>query len=590
MAQRRQARTLSVMLAVVLWLCLGLALPIVMSLYTSDIASDAVEAAPGDAFALNNPIKLASSPGIVIERGTVAFVDGNGRALPAPDATGPSASPPSQPSQNLRLYNATIALGPSDASRRPRELAGHGFPTSPYAEALLAGRFETLSLRRTTLVLHGFFEEPETLTDVRADVSVRRRGVVAVKGNALLRGQRITLDTTVNVGQAERKNAGTQRLPISLSLKGEHLDFNLDGRLISSNEEIELHGQGEMSMHSGRGVARWFGSYWPTGAGLRDLSVRGQLRFGKQALAFENAVARMDGNEGTGVLGLRLRQPRPVITATLAYKSFDMRPYLAASASSTSEPFSWTSFAARALTVPLGMHLDADLRISADRVVLGGAEVERAAVTIALKDGRLLADVADLKFNEGTGGGQITADFTGFVPKVTIRGKLDQVELAALSQSFAGVQLAQGRAGVVADLAGSGSTLNEVLRGLSGKVAIRAQTPGRLGLDLRGLASAAAQKDDFSGWGAPQRGTTSFDNLDLRLVLRDGSFLTESAEAKTPDGTLTAIGVVNLPADRIDMRILRAAPATAGTTGTPQNLLELRGHLHAPTVAAPTLP
>ena len=40
----------------------------------------------------------------------------------------------------------------------------------------------------------------------------------------------------------------------------------------------------------------------------------------------------------------------------------------------------------------------------------------------------MLADFAELKFAGGSGGGQIVADFIGFVPKVVVRGKLEKVE------------------------------------------------------------------------------------------------------------------------------------------------------------------
>ena len=56
MAYRRWARTLSAVLAVVLWLCLGLVMPIVVGLYSSDSAIDSVEAAPSDGFVLSRPL------------------------------------------------------------------------------------------------------------------------------------------------------------------------------------------------------------------------------------------------------------------------------------------------------------------------------------------------------------------------------------------------------------------------------------------------------------------------------------------------------------------------------------------------------
>ena len=44
MALRRFTKTLSVAMALLAWLCLGLVLPIVMSFYSDDISTDIVEA------------------------------------------------------------------------------------------------------------------------------------------------------------------------------------------------------------------------------------------------------------------------------------------------------------------------------------------------------------------------------------------------------------------------------------------------------------------------------------------------------------------------------------------------------------------
>lgn len=580
MALRRWARTGSAAFAVALSLLLGLGLPIVLSFYTSKVAPDAVEAAPSDAFTLSHPVVLSASPGVSVERGTLVFLDANGNALPHTSAVAPSS---------LRLFNATIAVGlPARLiTARTAATSSSSFPASPYVEMLQSGKYESLSLRNSTILLHGFFETPEQLTDFKGEVTLKRRGTLAIKGSGNVRGRAVSVDVTANLAQAERRGTQLQRVPLKAAIKGELVDFALDGRLVMSPEDTELQGQGEISIGSGRGFARWFGAYWPTGPGLRDISVRGQMSFAKQNLSIERAIARLDGNEGTGVLNLRLRQPRPLIAGTLAFKAFDTKPYMTAAAADGPKASAWSTFTAGPLTVPLGMHLDADLRISADRIAFGAFEIGHSAATIALKDGRLLADVADLKFNGGEGGGQLTADFTGFMPKVGVRGKLEQVELGPLTNSLAGVQLMSGKAGIIVDLTGSGGTLQDVIRSFTGKLSVRGQSPGRLGLDLRGI-STAVRSGEISGWGPSQKGSTGYDAIDLRLVLRDGTILTETAEARTPEGTWTAVGVLNLTSDRVDLRLSQSASAQANSarSSNPPGGFDLQGSLRDPRMKA----
>ena len=589
MVHERQARRFSAVAALTVWLGLGLALPIVLSLYSFDIVSDAVEAAPSDAFTITEPVTIVGSPNIRIERGTIALVDGQGRPVSLVD-NGPGSNPVPA-GHSVRLFNATIviggAIGPQGSVRHRSSDA-----VAPVVEALAAGRYETLSLRRTTATMSFLGDAPETITDVKAEVSLRRRGLVAVKGSGVLRGQPITLDATANTGQIERSGPASSRLPIKLSLKGTHLDLGFDGRLVTAPEEIGLQGQGELTVPSIRQAARWFGAHWPSGPGLRNAAIRGDMSLTRNTLTFENASARMDGNEATGVLAMRVGAPRPVVTGTLAYKVIDTKPYFAGNPREAAEPFSWSTFAAGVLTVPLGLHLDADLRISADKVVLGGFELGRSAATIALKDGRLLADLAELKFNGGEGGGQITADFTRYLPKFTLRGKLDRVDLGPLSSSLTGRPIVQGQANVVADIAGTGATLQDVFQGLAGKFAVRLPEGVRVGLDLRALATAARTKE-VTGWDPAARGSTNFDQMDLRLVLRDGTVLTQSAEARSADGTWSATGVVNLLSNRIDVRLTQSAgspAAPAANVAAPQAVLELHGPMNGPSISAGTDP
>lgn len=582
MAHRRWARTFAVSMAVALALCLGVLMPIVLSLYRSDLPGDSVEAAPSDAFLIGQPVALSNAPAVRLERGTVAFVDGGGRVMPALPAQSDGAM---QAVPELRAFNALLTLGADPPDPRNRTATTAIGPRSPYEDVLASSRYETLSLRRSTIVLKGFFEEPEILSDAKVDISLRRRGQIGIKGSALLRGARVNFDASINVAQAERKGGGPARVPLKLALKSEFVDFNFDGRMISTPEEMDLQGPAEFNIVSGRRFARWFGSFWPSGAGLRDIAAKGEMRLTRQSIMFDKVVARMDGNEATGVLGFRLRRPRPVVSGTLALKAFDANPYFSSAPEARSDSISWTSVAAGALTVPLGMHLDADLRLSAGKVIVGTYQLQNVAATVALKDGRLQADIAEAKFNGGEGGGQLTADFTSHMPKVTARGKLDQIDLATLSSPVGGAQLLQGRGSIVADLVGSGHTVRDLIAGFAGKLAIRVQSPGKILFDLKGLAEAA-QVREIVGWSSAGRGSTDFDALELKLVLKDGTILTESAEVRTADGSWNAAGVLNVPSDRIDMRLIQTGPVPQGAkpSSAPKRALDLQGPLSEPRI------
>ncbi len=574
----RWSRTNLTVLATLPWLSLGLIAPLIWSYSSHDTLVDAVEASTSEAFTITQPIVLSTVPLIRIDRGSALFVDSSGAPLP-PGSRMPSTN------GNIRLFNASISVG-TTAEPETTSTPDLADALSPLSAVLAGIRFDTLQIRQSTIffAMHG--ETREAITDVKAEVSLRRRGQVSAKGEGKVRGQPVSLDLLASPGQAEKRSNGQIRSPFRFALKSQNVEAAFDGRMVVSAGALAFEGPGDLSLAGARRVARWFGAYWPSASGMRDISVRGQLKLNHEALTFDKAIVRMDGNEGAGVLGIRFATSRPLISGTLAYKSLDIAPYLSAVSDGGSlAPLSWSSVAGGKLTVPLGRHLDADVRISADRVLVHKFDLGPTATTLALKDGRLLADITGIAFNGSEGGGQITADFNGPLPRVTMRGKFDSVDFAPWSTTFGSPQVLQGKAIVVADVTGSGARLQDVLENLSGKIAVRSQGAGRLAIDIPALL-AAAKADATVGWKslAGSRGTTTYDAADLRLILRDGTLLTDTVEVRTPDGIWVATGIANVLANRIDMRLSHSPPAAPNTPASlaPAAVLEIKGSLTEP--------
>ena len=585
----RKRRLMPAMLAVAVWLCLGLMLPIVAGLWSSDTAlQDSVIAAPRHSFTIAQPVVLGQAPRIRVERGTIVVVDPTGKPLAVTD------SQQLLPATNLLLENALISVGETaPGSRSVTEQFAEAL--APLVDALAATKYETLQLRRTTVVVGIGGAAAEPLNDVQASISLRRKGTVAIKGTGLLRGQRVSLDATVNTSLNAKSVDGRPvdgRFPLKLSIKAPLVDVVFDGRL-NAQAGLNLQGQGELSIRAVRQVARWLGAFWSPGPGLRDLTAKGQVALAGQTLSFEQANFSIDGNEATGAVAIGFNGTRPQLSGTMAFTTLDVGRYLFSSASEQQEALSWSTLATSALTVPLGMNLDADIRVSAERGRLASFDFGRSAATVVLKDGQLSADIAELPFAGGQGGGQIRADFNGYQPKLSLRGRLDGADLGLLSTVSAGHAMVQASAIVVADLSGAGATPSDLLQSLAGKISIKTPEGGRFGLDLRQLAGMA-QANDTIGWpAATLRGRTTFDQMDLKLIVRDGVLLTETAEAALGDGAWTATGLMNLPLRRIDIRLIQslAAPVTKpGGTPIKPAVLELRGPWSQPVIRSLTEP
>jgi AsmA protein len=574
MRGRRRSRRLSPTALALLWVGAGLAAPVILTLNSLDIdmRGATVIAAPRDSYTLAAPIVINSSPPIRIERGTILLVDttGSESSGEATEALLKSGA------AHLVLDTATLVIG-----GRTSGDAGPQGPVAPLVEALSTLNFEGLTLRRTELSVGLPGAYTETLSDVQAEISLKKKGWVSAKGSGTVRGQRVSFDTTAGTS-IDRKG---QRIPLKVMLKGEPLEFVFDGRL-GVGDEAHLQGHAEVVIGSVRHAARWLGAGWPSGPGLKQFSLKGELDWTSQSLAFQRSTFRMDGNEASGALELSLAGTRPAIVGTLALKTLDLTRYLGSPQEDAPSSFSWASLSSGPLGMPLGMLLDADVRLSADRVSAAGMEFGRSAASISLRSGLLLADIAELQFNGGSGIGQIGADFTGLRPKLLVRGKLEQVDLGRTLAPLGGHTFVQGVGTLVADFTAAGQTGAEVLNSLNGKLSVRAAGNGRLGVDMKGLL-AATQANTLEGWVLAARGTTSFDELELRLDVQNGVIAIEDAHVVAGDTSWTGAGSLDIPAFYVNLRVVAgsaASPAVSLSDVAKLPGLQVRGLWSSPLI------
>ncbi len=178
-----------------------------------------------------------------------------------------------------------------------------------------------------------------------------------------------------------------------------------------------------------RRIARWFGMPVASADGLNAASVKGQINWARRTIAIEDAKVALDGNEAAGALVLNLAGERPLIDGTLAFNALDLTPYVEAARSQSflfdRHTASWSAFD---LSFPLIRHFDADLRISAPKVVVKGYGLGRGAATITVRSGELLADIAELELHSGKVSAQVTANANEIVPRYTLRGKLESFD------------------------------------------------------------------------------------------------------------------------------------------------------------------
>ncbi len=524
--------------AVFAGLALIAGLPVVVNLRLASgiMHSSAVHAGSRGAVVVTTPVRLSSAPDIVMQAGWIYDAD-----------SGPAGKPGNDTATRIVADGPIIRIATSAAGTE----SGAVEETLPLVLSQLSSLdFQSLQIRRGTVAVVNQDGGTETLSDVAAEITSNRKGGYTAKGSASYRGSSIAFDSSWSL-PADRK--APLRVPVKIALKSAILNANIDGRLAVS-DDLRLQGVIDLSASKLRHVARWFGIPVSSGAEFQDVRVKGTLDWGAGVLTFSRATIAMDGNEGTGAIALDTSKAVPSFDGTLAFDTLDLSRYLARGPSIASLWSLSLGITEDDVTPSILTRIDADMRLSAAKISVPYLQTGRGAATIALTNGRLQANIAELELESGSFGGQITIDMGSAVPTYKLNGKLENVDAGRSLSGLLHRNPLQGRANISLELSGSGHDAKSVLSSLSGKAGFALSDAGRLGLDLRALLYAA-QRSSVRGWASAGKGQTPLDQLDLRLSVVDGVVVADQLHAKSSGLPITGNARVNVARQLLDVTL-----------------------------------
>lgn len=531
--------------------------PLIIARHGADepVTGYSLMASPRDLHVVTSPIRLCTAPDLVLSRGSL-YADGNAAA--------------GTPISRFVLDGPVFHLNMSGLQPESFGSASHHFDAdlayvAPLVEQLIGKTFDTLTVQRGMLHLTTTSGTFETLSDINAEFSGWRKDQVTAKGSFTVRGRRVAFDASA----APFSERTPRRLPLKIALKNDVLEAAFDGDLHVANDLV-LSGQAELATADLRRVVRWFGVPIPNARGLNAASLKGQLSWARGTLAMEKAKITLDGNEASGALALGVAGTRPLVDATLAFGALDITPYVDGARSQSfvfdRQTNSWSIFD---LSFPLIKHMDADLRVSSPKVSVKGYALGRGAATITMRSGKLQADIAEIELPVGPASAQLTVDMNPLVPHYSLRGKMENLDANAAGTLLFGTPVLSGRPSLIVEVAGTGQTPAQVLRSLSGKATLGLADGGRLPLDLKALRNAG-RAENGTGWGVLGKGQTSLEQVEARMLLRDGVLIADSVHARSGGAGIAATGRVDLLERTFDLRlaIKNNAPADRPLKGS----------------------
>ncbi|HRD77593.1 MAG TPA: AsmA-like C-terminal region-containing protein [Hyphomicrobiaceae bacterium] len=533
-----RARLMAVAIAIVGGLLLLIAAPLLFG-PSSRLRLASVVASARDSMVITAPVRLSSTAPLVIDAGSIFSSD-------IPTAKSPVSG-------RMVIDGASIVVSQPEPGPHASDDS-----VVPILSVLVGPGFDRLTIRRTEIRFSRSGRPGDLLANVSAEVTRRKQGLHA-KGKFTYLGQRLRFEATTGPIVADIKTK--LRQPLRLVVTGAWFSAVFDGHL-DIDGTVSLDGQGEVSISDPRRAMRWLGLPIGSGESLRRTRAKGTVVWRNRTIAFQTVALAIDGNEATGALTVDFEGPRPLFDGTLAVKTLDLTPYIELE---KSEP----GMARRVEHhLPLARDIDIDMRLSAATLIVGPHKFGGVAATVALKAGRLIADIAEMDFSEGTIGGQVLLDLAAMPTVLAVRGRAQNFDLARISSALVGFAAGQGPATLTVDASARGATAIELLRSLSGKASLALSEGGRLAVDVRHLIDADAPKDDLRRlWAAAKRGSTSFDKLEIKLSMRNGVVQSELVELASGPAGVAVVGSYSLISDVLDLSIRRSKGASLAPAG-----------------------
>jgi AsmA protein len=436
-------------------------------------------------------------------------------------------------------------------------------------------------------------------------------GPLEGKGGLAWRGEKLSLQGLVSPLRAllEERHAR-----LSLKVSGRPIEASYEG-VVKIAASPTLEGKADLKAASTAALGAWLAKPGAAGRDAGELSLSTRLSAADGRLSLQELSATVGEMRLTGALTVDTGGVRPHLGGTLSVSELDLGRLLTRSggrtgtASSDTPPDPASPELRRFATADLRGHgapqdasqsppgpkkrvgaggrqdwsddpidlapfalADADLALTAERVVYKDLASGQARLKLALKDKVATLTLEDMLLYSGRGRGTLTLDGSGEVPATGADLKLDGVSAAPLLRDALGLDWLDGRSTIVVAVGGQGSTERQIVEALNGKVEAQTVNGSLAGVDvdkllqniehgkLAELQTGPGEKTQFSDFTATfaiAAGVAS--NKDLRLI--------------GPRVRVTGEGMVDLGNRRIDYTL---NPKIVGGISAPGAVVKIK--------------
>jgi AsmA protein len=395
-----------------------------------------------------------------------------------------------------------------------------------------------------------------------------------VEGRVTYREQPISVDITLAEPRSSFAGHGT---PLTVALESELINANFEGT--SAAAAGELNGLVRASGPSLRRLAAWTGAPISGGVGLERFAVSGQASLGGGRFAFNDAGFSLDQIRGRGDFEILQHNSKPYVSGRLELFDFDLNPYLSgvappqdelepggegapagpAGEAQTRAEIATVEAAPRAVDITeAARETPLDLSGLRAKFLFQHMQIDRSVISMVVNDGYLASTLHELSLYGGSGHGRIELDARLPVLRVEQDISLQGVDAARFLTDAANVSNIEGTAELSFRLSTQGRSQSELIAAADGTAHLEVITGALRGVDLGGVARTI--RNALSGELIAPQARTPFRGFSATFTIGNGVLASRNLSFNTPALAMPGIGVIDVPARRLDVRF---APRSA---------------------------
>lgn len=379
--------------------------------------------------------------------------------------------------------------------------------------------------------------------------------------NAFLGGKATAVDTKI---------AST---PVTLGFKGQ---------LANDKAGMSGHGNLDLDVPSVRKLATWAGTpLTAPGSGYGPLKISGAVNVAGAKAEFTNATLALDAIKGTGDFKYDGTGKRPYVNARLAMGTLDVNPYLppepagaSGAPAAPAKPAPAASAASHEWSdAPIDVSplraADADLDLGVDGLIYRKIKIGKSHLAVALKNGKLVADLTDMAAYQGHGKSKVTVDGSQSVPAVALDFDLSGFQANPFLSDAMDMTRLSGTANSNLNVTGHGASQRAIISSLDGAGKLQFTNGAISGIDLASMVRNIGGA--FTGGQSSQQ-KTDFSEMGGTFTIKNGILTNNDMAMQSPLLRVTGKGTVDMPKQTVDYRVDPKAVASLQGQGGKGNV------------------